>query len=82
MAPVPTSINTLVNENQPKEFLEAANILIKFASNVILYPLEPKYRRIRLGNPTVEGKLLPVVGAIECLFEMGFEEVSHIRRDT
>ncbi|XP_068189851.1 peptide-N(4)-(N-acetyl-beta-glucosaminyl)asparagine amidase [Antennarius striatus] len=40
----------------------------------ILYPNEEKYRSIRLGNPTFSRKLLPIKGAVECLFEMGFEE--------
>ncbi len=38
-------------------------------------PNEDKYRSIRVGNPTFSTKLLPVKGAVECLFEMGFEEV-------
>ncbi|KAK5620096.1 Peptide-N(4)-(N-acetyl-beta- glucosaminyl)asparagine amidase, partial [Crenichthys baileyi] len=38
------------------------------------YPNEEKYRSIRIGNPTFSTKLLPVKGAVECLFEMGFEE--------
>ncbi|KAJ0055123.1 hypothetical protein NL108_009880, partial [Boleophthalmus pectinirostris] len=37
-------------------------------------PNEEKYRSIRIGNPTFSTKLLPVKGAVECLFEMGFEE--------
>ncbi|RXN34451.1 peptide-N(4)-(N-acetyl-beta-glucosaminyl)asparagine amidase [Labeo rohita] len=39
-----------------------------------LNPNEDKYRSIRIGNPTFSTKLLPVKGAVECLFEMGFEE--------
>lgn len=39
------------------------------------YPNEEKYRSIRIGNPTFSTKLLPIKGAVECLFEMGFEEV-------
>jgi peptide-N4-(N-acetyl-beta-glucosaminyl)asparagine amidase len=75
MAPVFTTVKQLVEENTEQQFLDAARILIKFADNVIKNPNEPKYRKIRLGNPTVEAKLLPVVGALECLFEMGFVEV-------
>ncbi|GAA6072660.1 peptide-N(4)-(N-acetyl-beta-glucosaminyl) asparagine amidase, partial [Tachysurus ichikawai] len=37
-------------------------------------PNEEKYRSIRIGNPTFSTKLLPIKGAVECLFEMGFEE--------
>lgn len=39
------------------------------------FPSEEKYRSIRIGNPTFSTKLLPIKGAVECLFEMGFEEV-------
>lgn len=39
------------------------------------FPNEEKYRSIRIGNPTFSTKLLPIKGAVECLFEMGFEEV-------
>ncbi|XP_052796357.1 peptide-N(4)-(N-acetyl-beta-glucosaminyl)asparagine amidase-like [Mya arenaria] len=74
MAPVTSSVQQLVNENPPKDFLTAAELLIKFASNVLKSPHDQKYRKIRLGNPTVENKLLPVSGAMECLFEMGFVE--------
>ena len=75
MAPVITSVNQLVNENSVADFLKASDILLKFASNVLNNPNEPKYRKIRLSNPVVETKLLPVSGALQCLFEMGFQEV-------
>lgn len=42
------------------------------------YPDEEKYRSIRLGNPAFSTKLLPIKGAVECLFEMGFEEVTEL----
>ena len=75
MAPVTTSVNQLVNENSAADFLKASDILLRFASNIINNPNEQKYRKIRLSNPIVESKLLPVSGALECLFEMGFQEV-------
>ena len=75
MAPVISTVQQLVNENSVNDFLTASEILIKFANNVLSNPQEPKFRRIRLSNPTVEAKLLPVCGAMECLFEMGFVEV-------
>lgn len=75
MAPVCSSVRQLVNDNSKNDFTEAAGILLKFANNIINNPTEEKYKKIRLSNPTVENKLLPVSGALECLFEMGFEEV-------
>lgn len=38
-------------------------------------PNEEKYRSIRIGGPAFSTRLLPIRGAVECLFEMGFEEV-------
>lgn len=67
-------VATLVKENSKENFLSASDVLIKFANNVINNPNEPKYRRIRIGNPAVQSKLLNCVGAMECLFIMGFEE--------
>ena len=79
MAPVPLagvhdSVKQLIADNSKEDFLQAGEILVKFSNNVINNPLEPKYRKIRLANPTVESKLIPVSGAIQCLFEMGFDD--------
>lgn len=75
MAPTPSSIISLSTENPIDDFVQAAKIILKFADNILSNPNEEKYRKIRLGNPTVETKLLPIVGALECIFEMGFQEV-------
>ncbi|XP_071167809.1 peptide-N(4)-(N-acetyl-beta-glucosaminyl)asparagine amidase-like [Mytilus edulis] len=74
MAPTPSSIISLSTENPKDDFVQAAKIILKFADNILSNPNEEKYRKIRLGNPTVETKLLPIVGALECIFEMGFQE--------
>lgn len=69
----------LALEENPKDlYLEITSVLLKLVNNVIKNPSNPKYRCIRLGNPTVANKILPAVGAMECLFEMGFQEVSVI----
>ena len=64
-----------LKRNETEIFDAAANILLTFANNIIKNPNESKYRRIRVGNEAVTNKLLPATGAIDCLFEMGFEEV-------
>lgn len=65
----------LALEDNPEDvYLETTSVLLKLVDNVIKNPSNPKYRSIKLGNPTVSSKLLPVVGAMECLFEMGFQE--------
>ena len=62
-------------ENTAQEYTDAAEILLRFANNIINNPNVPKYRKIRVGNDIISRKLLPVYGAIECLFDMGFIEV-------
>ncbi|KAL0962145.1 hypothetical protein UPYG_G00336290 [Umbra pygmaea] len=61
-------------ENPNEVFLDVAKLLITYADNILRNPNEDKYRSIRIGNPTFSTRLLPVKGAVECLFEMGFEE--------
>ena len=74
--PVKSVSVQLLLENTDETFLNVSELLLKFASNVLNNPENPKYRRIRVGNNVVSERLLPVNGAIECLFEMGFEEVN------
>ncbi|XP_067365182.1 peptide-N(4)-(N-acetyl-beta-glucosaminyl)asparagine amidase isoform X3 [Channa argus] len=61
-------------ENSNEVFLDVAKLLLTYADNILRYPNEDKYRSIRIGNPTFFNKLLPIKGAVDCLFEMGFEE--------
>lgn len=72
------SVKQLLTENSVEEFLAASSILVKFAANILDNPSQSKYRRIRISNPTVQNKLLNVVGGMECLFEMGFQEADVI----
>uniref|UniRef100_A0A8C3G5Z2 Peptide-N(4)-(N-acetyl-beta-glucosaminyl)asparagine amidase n=1 Tax=Cyclopterus lumpus TaxID=8103 RepID=A0A8C3G5Z2_CYCLU len=65
---------TTLCENANEVFLDVAKLLLTYADNILRYPNEEKYRSIRIGNPTFSTKLLPIKGAVECLFEMGFEE--------
>nr|XP_040043898.1 peptide-N(4)-(N-acetyl-beta-glucosaminyl)asparagine amidase [Gasterosteus aculeatus aculeatus] len=65
---------TTLCENSNEVFLDVAKLLLTYADNILRSPNEEKYRSIRIGNPTFSTKLLPVKGAVECLFEMGFEE--------
>lgn len=62
---------------------QTLSVHLKFAtiiktSNFFRNPYEEKYRLIRIGNPAFSTRLVPVRGAVECLFEMGFQEVSII----
>ncbi|KAM9838384.1 peptide-N(4)-(N-acetyl-beta-glucosaminyl)asparagine amidase [Aulostomus maculatus] len=65
---------TTLSENSNEVFLDVAKLLLTYADNILRNPNEEKYRSIRIGNPTFSTKLLPIKGAVECLFEMGFEE--------
>ncbi|XP_042330923.1 peptide-N(4)-(N-acetyl-beta-glucosaminyl)asparagine amidase isoform X2 [Sceloporus undulatus] len=61
-------------QNSTETFLEASRLLLTYADNIIRHPNEEKYRCIRIGSKAFSTGLLPVRGAVECLFEMGFEE--------
>ncbi|XP_035412416.1 peptide-N(4)-(N-acetyl-beta-glucosaminyl)asparagine amidase isoform X2 [Cygnus atratus] len=61
-------------QNGRDAFLEASRLLLAYADNILRNPYEEKYRLIRIGNPAFSTRLLPVRGAVECLFEMGFQE--------
>ncbi|XP_074840540.1 peptide-N(4)-(N-acetyl-beta-glucosaminyl)asparagine amidase [Carettochelys insculpta] len=72
-SPRSSAVNELC-QNARDTFLEASRLLLTYADNIIRHPNEEKYRSIRIGNPAFSTRLLPVRGAVECLFEMGFEE--------
>ena len=61
--------------NPREEFLSASELLLRFAENVLRDESNPKYRSIRLENKIFQEKILPINGAVQCLFGMGFEEV-------
>ncbi|KAJ6666463.1 hypothetical protein lerEdw1_020186 [Lerista edwardsae] len=73
-SPVHSRAVTELCQNSTETFLEASRLLLTYADNIIRHPSEDKYRSIRIGNQTFSTRLLPVRGAVECLFEMGFEE--------
>ena len=62
----------LLLDNPSEAFHNAAKILLQCTSNILREPDNIKYRRIRISK--VQNQLLPVTGAIECLFNVGFEE--------
>ncbi|CAB3982567.1 thioredoxin 1 [Paramuricea clavata] len=61
-------------ENPPDTFDSTSQLLLRIATNIIQEPNEPKYRTLKLSTNTFQNKLLPVKGAVECLFAMGFED--------
>ena len=67
-------IQQIKDEN--KNSLEICILLLRITGNIIQHPKESKYRQLRILNKMVMEKLLPASGAMQCLFEMGFAEVS------
>lgn len=64
-----------LEENSFDIYCKVSSIILKLLDNIIKEPTNPKYRRLRIGNATVSGTLLPAIGAMECLFYIGFKEV-------
>lgn len=67
-----------LEENNEDVYREVFDILLKILDNVIKAPANVKYRKLRLSNEIVSNKLIPAIGALECLFEFGFLEVRDI----
>ncbi|XP_077125035.1 peptide-N(4)-(N-acetyl-beta-glucosaminyl)asparagine amidase isoform X1 [Ranitomeya variabilis] len=74
MASSESSAITELCQNGRQVFMDASQLLLTYADNILRSPNEEKYRSIRIGNTAFSTRLLPVPGAVECLFEMGFEE--------
>lgn len=68
-----------LEENSREVYLESTEVLLRVARNILKEPSNPKYRSISLGSNVVTTKLLTASGAIECLFEMGFQEVITVK---
>ncbi|XP_065226688.1 peptide-N(4)-(N-acetyl-beta-glucosaminyl)asparagine amidase [Planococcus citri] len=63
-----------LEENEHEVYLEVTDILLRIIDNVLNSPRNPKFRKLRLGNDIVSNKLIPAIGAMECLFHLGFQE--------
>lgn len=61
------------NENDVRE--EARKALLNICRNVLRSPNNDESREVRLDDEVVVEKLLPAVGAMECLFDVGYVEV-------
>lgn len=61
------------NENDVRD--EARRALLNICHNLLRSPNDDKFRELRLDDDVVIEKLLPAIGALECLFHIGYVEV-------
>lgn len=66
----------LLKENEEEVRNDAENALLTVCQNILSHPNDKQYREVRLDNPMVTTKLLPALGGIECLFDIGFVETT------
>jgi len=64
-----------LDENEADVRHEARRALLDICHNILKSPHDDKFRELRLDNEIVIEKLLPAVGAMECLFDIGYIEV-------
>lgn len=58
------------------DFVVATRTLLTFIGNVLKHPADPKFRRVRLSNPSFQSRLGSRTGGIECMCAFGFERVT------
>ena len=56
------------------EFAQCSETIVKMFTNVLSNPLEPKFRKIRCGNPTFNAKVYSCTGAPDLFRLVGFKE--------
>ncbi|XP_076249048.1 N-glycanase Pngl [Calliopsis andreniformis] len=66
----------LLKENDDDLRKSAENVLLSICQNILYRPNDKQYRKVRLDDDVVIEKLLPTVGAMECLFDVGFIEAA------
>lgn len=71
------AILTSLQENSDEVFLEISQTLIDIINNVLSEPNNLSFRTLNLSD-TAFTKFLEVCGAVECLFHIGFVEVSNL----
>ncbi|EZA49839.1 Peptide-N(4)-(N-acetyl-beta-glucosaminyl)asparagine amidase [Ooceraea biroi] len=63
-----------LDENEADVRNEARRALLSICRSVLGSPSDDKSRELRLDNEVVTEKLLPAIGAMECLFDVGYVE--------
>lgn len=70
----------LLKENEEQVRNDAEHALLTVCQNILAHPNDKQYREVKLDHPIVTAKLLPALGAIECLFDICFVEVIIAKR--
>lgn len=75
-----TSINldltAKLERNSKSVYINGVTILLKLLENLINFPTDEKYRKIKKSNVRIKTELLIVDGMIEFLLDVGFKAVS------
>eukprot|EP00047_Mylnosiga_fluctuans_P018257 m.68797 g.68797 ORF g.68797 m.68797 type:complete len:427 (-) comp7517_c0_seq5:406-1686(-) len=60
----------------PAALATCVETLMTYLRNIHSAPDEPKFRRIRQGNPNFQARVVPVLGAVEMLHAVGYEPLT------
>ncbi|CAO1346302.1 unnamed protein product [Diamesa serratosioi] len=66
-------ITARLERNDKNTYINGVTVLVKLLENLINFPAEEKYRKIKKSNVRIKSELLIVDGMIECLLDFGFE---------
>jgi len=58
-----------------EDFCTGARTLLTFVSNVLAFPNDPKYKRVRMGNMRFHNSLGRQPGGVECMVAAGFHKI-------
>ena len=66
----------MLKENEAEVRKKAENALIAICQSILTCPDDMQYRELHLDAPIIAKKLLPAIGGMECLFDIGFTEAA------
>lgn len=76
MTSVNLDLTNRLEKNGKSVYINGVTILLKLMENLINFPSEEKYRKIKKSNVRIKTELLIVDGMIEFLLDVGFKAVS------
>lgn len=65
----------MLSLNKRDDLFDLLNLLQTLCQNILLNPMEPKFRTIKLNNKTIENRLINRKGGLEFLTAAGFKTV-------